>query len=1141
MTGLNWISAWLQADRDPREIALGSESSALASRTVSHTAGSADAPSSVGVLLEGPAAPVGSEALVNTTTAGRQNEQALTELIGGGFVVVWEDSSASGGDTSSSAIRAQVFASDGSKVGGEILVNTTTANAQRDPAVASLANGNFVVTWEDNSRTGGDLTGTAVRAQIFAPDGTSVGNEILANSTTLEVQENPAVLGLGNGGFVIAWQDQSQVSSPDFEIDIRAQVFAADGTKVGSEFLVNSTTVGSQVTPMFVELSNGGFLVAWETKNTSEEVRAQVHNADGSRVGGEILINTTTTGIQSELSITSLDGGGFVASWTDFSGQPDDASGSAVRAQVFANNGSKVGNEILVPTTTRETQDTSQVLGLKGGGFVVLWDDAPKGGGDVRGQVFDANGTKIGSEFIVNGTTSGRQSGPVATALENGGFAVSWLDDSQTGDDTSLSAIRGQVFAADGARVGSEFLVPTTIFQNQVEPAITGLVDGSFAVGWLDRGDTNEGDVRAQVFAPEPIAVEQVPLDLKGQIGIDDPDNPASVEVVLSVVTGVLDVTAGTSGANVSGSGSASVTITGTLAQVQALLDADATSTVTYTADSDTPPSSDDLTVTITDVTNNGAPVAATETINITAVNDPSVVEFAPSGPYGLSGTEFLVNTRIQETQDNTVIERLAGGGFVVSWVNEDGGVTSSVRDIRAQVYDDDGNPVGPEIQIVDPNSGTQVDQAIAALPNGGFIISWTDVTGNGGDSSSSGVRAQIFDADGSKVGNNFDVNTVTLGSQEGSAPVALSNGNFLIAWEDNSELGSDASNSGVKAQLFASDGTHIGSEIEVNTTTLGAQEAPQALLLSNGNVFIAWISKSLGAGDLMAQIIAPDGTKIDGEIQVNGTSANGPRTPVIAQLDNGNFVIAWQNIRNSSGQDDVDTDIRLQLFDSVGTKIGDEVIANTTTSGNQVLPAISALVGGGFVLTWEDPSAGTGDTEGTAIRAQIFDSNAAKSGAEILVNTTTGADQKDPSVTALPNGGFFIVWEDSSQSGGDTSSEAIRGQFFAADGSPDGPELLANSNAANQQINPLLLTLANGSVFAFWDDFSGASGDVILPPAGEGDVRGQAFAPQFNATEQVPLDLKGQIDIDDPDNPASVEVVLSVVTGVLDVTAGTS
>ena len=50
------------------------------------------------------------------------------------------------------------------------------------------------------------------------------------------------------------------------------------------------------------------------------------------------------------------------------------------------------------------------------------------------------------------------------------------------------------------------------------------------------------------------------------------------------------------------------------------------------------------------------------------------------------------------------------------------------------------------------------------------------------------------------------------------------------------------------------------------------------------------------------------------------------------------------------------------------------------------------------------------------------------KWGSEIPVNTTTVSTQDQPSITALASGWLVAVWRDISQTGGDTSSQAVRG-----------------------------------------------------------------------------------------------------------------
>src|SRR5437762_13872922 len=108
---------------------------------------------------------IGQEILVNTATPGDQSEPQITALSNGGFVVTWRDFSqgvgGASGDTDGYAVKAQVFAPGGTPVGAEILVNSATANDQREPQIAALANGGFVVTWKDGSEGGGGAVGDA--------------------------------------------------------------------------------------------------------------------------------------------------------------------------------------------------------------------------------------------------------------------------------------------------------------------------------------------------------------------------------------------------------------------------------------------------------------------------------------------------------------------------------------------------------------------------------------------------------------------------------------------------------------------------------------------------------------------------------------------------------------------------------------------------------------------------------------------------------------------------------------------------------------------------------------------------------------------------------------------------------------------
>ncbi|MCP5075867.1 MAG: calcium-binding protein, partial [Rhodobacteraceae bacterium] len=263
--------------------------------------------------------------------------------------------------------------------------------------------------------------------------------------------------GLADGRFLVCWRDASATGGDTSGYAIRGQIFNADGSLSGSEFLVNTATDNDQDQSTVTALDNGGFVVTWTSKSTivsdgsGWSIRAQIYNADGSQLGGEFLVNTTTAGNQREPMVTTLSDGRFVVTFTDESATGGDTSGWAVRAQVFNSDGSLSGTEFLVNTTTPGTQQNSVITALADGRFVVSWMDYSATGGDtsasaIRAQVFNIDGSKSGTEFLVNTTTSGSQESPSITALADGRFAISWVDYSATGGDTSGQAIRGQIF-----------------------------------------------------------------------------------------------------------------------------------------------------------------------------------------------------------------------------------------------------------------------------------------------------------------------------------------------------------------------------------------------------------------------------------------------------------------------------------------------------------------------------------------------------------------------------------------------------------------------------------------------------------------------------------------------------------------------
>ncbi|ROT99487.1 calcium-binding protein [Histidinibacterium lentulum] len=193
---------------------------------------------------------VGPERSVAQNVGGSNNRDAdVATLANGNMVVAYEEQ-----DGAIYEIEYQIISATGVKIGSFREVDGPPGT-QTDPNVAGLANGDFVITWQQNFD---------IWFQVFQPNGLPRGPAAQANtSTTSEI--GPDVKALPDGGFVIAWDSGTGTT--------RARNFDADGTPRGPETAVSGTgnisdvdvDVTSEGVSLFVYRLNGEiFATAWD-------------------------------------------------------------------------------------------------------------------------------------------------------------------------------------------------------------------------------------------------------------------------------------------------------------------------------------------------------------------------------------------------------------------------------------------------------------------------------------------------------------------------------------------------------------------------------------------------------------------------------------------------------------------------------------------------------------------------------------------------------------------------------------------------------------------------------------------------------------------------------------------------------------
>src|SRR5262249_45707956 len=120
----------------------------------------------------------GAEFQVNTYTRFVQNGAAIAMDTSGSFVVVWRSQR----DGSDFGVFAQRFDSDGTRAGTEFQVNTFTPQLQGSyPTAIASSPTQFVVVWHSKIQDGSEY---GVFAQLFTTNGARLGTEFQVNTVT---------------------------------------------------------------------------------------------------------------------------------------------------------------------------------------------------------------------------------------------------------------------------------------------------------------------------------------------------------------------------------------------------------------------------------------------------------------------------------------------------------------------------------------------------------------------------------------------------------------------------------------------------------------------------------------------------------------------------------------------------------------------------------------------------------------------------------------------------------------------------------------------------------------------------------------------------------------------------------------------
>ncbi|MCP4658050.1 MAG: DUF11 domain-containing protein, partial [bacterium] len=397
-------------------------------------------------------------------------------------------------------------------------------------------------------------------------------------------------------------------------------------------------------------------------------------------------------------------------------------------------------------------------------------------------------------------------------------------------------------------------------------------------------------------------------------------------------------------------------------------------------------------------------------------------------------GSEFQVNTYTTWEQADPFVAVDSGGNFIVVWTGPTG-LGDNFRN-KAQRYAQDGAPIGGEFEIKAANGGGYYfSPSVGVSGDGDFVVVW-----NANDMSLSYdiVFGRRFGSDGAPIGDAFQVNsftTVYQYSTGNSSVVVGSEGNFVVVWRADGSGGTDNDGRSIWGRRYASGGTALGGEFQVNSYTTSNQVSPSVAIDSDGDFVVVWSSPGSAGTDndansIQGQRYASDGTALGGEFQINSYTTNSQGGPSVAVDWDGDFVVVWYS-GGSSGTDNDGNSIQGQRYASDGTANGDEFQVNSYTTSSQGGPSVAVDSAGDFVVAWHSNGSSGTDNDSTSIQGQYYASDGTASGDEFQINSYTTNHQDSPSVAAAPNGDFVVMWESRGSSGSDNDGDSIQGQRF--------------------------------------------------------------------------------------------------------------
>ncbi len=373
------------------------------------------------------------------------------------------------------------------------------------------------------------------------------------------------------------------------------------------------------------------------------------------------------------------------------------------------------GSEFQVNNRTSLSQANADITARPDGGFVVAWSSYYGTSGrsnDIFCRIFEPDCSPLGNEFQINQITTGNQTVPSIAVKDSSQFIVVWQGPGTI--EENENDIFAQWMGTNGLPLGDELRINNNVKGDQLCPKIAMNDSGAFVVVW----ESNSTDIEpnTSMICCRQYNVDGVPIGDEFKVNIDPDSRYPDVAI-----------------------------------------DTNGNFTIVW----------------------------------IEGKRPDFTIKARLYNSYGVPQTEpFKVSTIDITSFSQPAIVMNAAGCFLITWDGDPN--LARLDDIHARLYEPNGVPKGEQFIVNSTLENAQQNPKVAMDETGQFVIVW-DSEGDP-NVNQKDIFGQRFSANGERIGDEFRLNSYTNSDQKYPAVAILEDGSFITVWQsqnqDSSEYG---------------------------------------------------------------------------------------------------------------------------------------------------------------------------------------------------------------------------------------------------------------------------------------------------------------------------------------------------------------